>query len=283
MGTFPDTVQCFTADVAGEYVVHLVASDRHSQVKISEMTLVVAPGPKPVAVIDLVTPTALHPYFPLNTTFQVSGTSSTGSINDWNWTDFIPPPGFVPPPGSKTGLEPCGNGPAQMCFNANAPGSYHVGLTVTGPDGASEHVFVRYEVAPDQPPCLDHTTPDFQSPMIKISQAPSAAAMNMVDGLSITVDSIFDDLDPDTKLMRWFLKAPGDTAYRLVSEFPSYVFDPTVYRLGDVVRVRLEIRDRITDRADGEFVGCTEDFCSLPNLLYSKTCYQRATWQVTIQ
>jgi hypothetical protein len=258
--------KCLTADAAGDYQVELTVTDSANQPSVVDKTLHVDPGQLGSPAIDLVSPSGNGPY-PLGSLFQVSGQNSDGVDLGYNWT-------FDPPPGADMSSGPC-NDPKSQCFTADIPGTYRVGLSVKNEAGDSPVVWATFVVAPDQPPCIEHTTPDF---------APSTTILT--SDTNFVVDLVSDDLDPfpSTEDMQWW-ESDNDGAFRLVENgFPSFTLHPASYLPGDQVRLRLEVRDRDTNRADKAFLACgNADFCTEPSLIHPDACFQRVTWTVMIR
>ncbi|HEV3030796.1 MAG TPA: hypothetical protein VG319_04100, partial [Polyangia bacterium] len=237
---------------------------------IVDKTLHVLPGQLPTAALDLVSPLGSGPY-PLGSTFRVSGARSTGA-------DPMVPLGYVwkleleLAPTSLAALADCdGKGDMSVrCFVADVPGTYLVTLNAQNQTGQSPPVSATYIVATDQPPCLDQTTPD--------------VATTVTTMTSFTVSSVSDDLDPypGTASMQWFVSEAGGPFVLREKDFPSFQL-PQVYSVGDVVRVRLEISDRDTERSAQAFLACGDaDVCTQPSAIHPGTCFQRVTWTVHI-
>jgi hypothetical protein len=271
-GNVSDAVRCLAADAAGDYQVEVrVVDDAPSTMDaIVDKTLHVLPGQLPVAAIDLVDPAGVGPY-PLGHELRVSAAHSTGA-NTYTW-------GLEPPAGSAlTGTTACdGDTSTQtQCFVADVPGTYRVKLTAHNETGDGQPVTASYVVAPDQPPCLDHTTPDLAQPVTTADD--------------FVVDLVSDDLNPFPAAamgmgagMQWFLSEGSGPFMPVEKDFPSFSFNPAAFSFGDVVRVRLEIQDRDTERSATEFLACGDaDVCSAPSLIHPDACIQRVTWTVNI-
>jgi hypothetical protein len=97
------------------------------------------------------------------------------------------------------------------------------------------------------------------------------------------VDEIDDDLDPFPGVddINWFISVNGSDFALVQKDFPSFQLGAG-FTFADVVRVRLEIHDRRTDRSSSEFLACDKDVCSLPSLIHPDACIQRVTWTVHI-
>jgi hypothetical protein len=263
----PDTVRCLLADVADDYQVEVRVTDSAMKTSTARKTLHVVPGQPPVALVDLVAPTGSGP-FPLGSTFQVSAARSTGdgTVLRYVWT-------ASQSDGSAVPFQPCAGSsdPAVACFTAPTSGTYNVGLTVRNDAGKSASVSVSYMVAPDQPPCIDLTTPDFRDPV---------TTMTVFD-----VDSVSDDLDPypSFKSMQWFVTDDAGAFVPRETGFPSLTLNPLGLSFGQNLRVRVEIHDRNTMESEAAFIACgDQDFCSLPSLIHPTTCFQRVTWTLNV-
>jgi hypothetical protein len=258
--------RCLTADAAGDYQVEVVVTDPAKQFSIVDKTLHVAPGQLGSPAIDLVSPSGAGPY-PLGSLFQVSGKSSDGVDLGYNWT-------FDPPPGTSMTSGPC-NDPSSQCFTADVPGTYRIGLSVKNEAGDSPVVWATFVVAPDQPPCIDHTTPDF-GPSVTILTADT----------NFVVDLVSDDLDPfpPTADMQWW-ESDNDGLFRLVEkDFPSFELFHVNFIPGDKVRLRLEVHDRDINRSQKAFLACGDaDVCTQMSLIHPDTCFQRVTWTVMVR
>jgi hypothetical protein len=270
--TMNKAVRCLTADAAGDYQVQVSVSDASMKDSIDK-TLRVLPGQLPTAELDLVSPPGGGPY-PLGSELRVSAAHSTGGdptlVYDWAVLE--------PAPGSTAVLGDCGKNPSPdaRCFVGEKPGSYRVTLKVHNETGDSAPVSATYVVAPDQPPCLDSTTPDITTPMTTMT--------------TFTVGTVSDDLDPfpavtgmSTTGMQWFVTQANGSSFAPAQKdpFPTFSLNPLAFSFGDVVRVRLEISDRDTERSAKAFLACGDaDTCTLPSLIHPDTCFQRVTWTV---
>jgi hypothetical protein len=267
-GEASEAVKCFTADVAGDYQIEVEVFDtNHTKSSFVTQPLRVLPGQLPVADIELVTPEGRPPY-PLGGLFRVSGAHSTGdngfTLPAFDWSDFRPAPG------SKAAIGACDDAPSPdvQCFTADVPGPYRVGLTVSNDAGRSAPVSATYEVAPDQPPCIDATTP--KEPMTSMTK--------------FSLDSASDDLDQGMLHLRWLQSDPNGTSFALaLTDFPLFTLPTGEFTFGDLVRVRLEVLDRDTKRADDAFRACgNADTCTAVSLIHPAPCFQRVTWTVHI-
>jgi hypothetical protein len=257
------TIQCLTIDQPGDYTVSVTVDDGQMDPVTVEKTLHVAPGALPVAVIDLESPEGLGPY-PLGSVLRVSGARSSGGDPDLTYMWKL-----QAPHGSTLAFGDCeGSGQDTQCVVASVPGNYSVGLVVKNSADESQQATANFMVAPDQPPCIESTSPDF--------------GQSLTTADEFLVGSISDDLDgfPGNAIMQWF-EAVDDGPFALVQNgFARHPFDRAQYELGAVVHVRLEVRDRNTKRGDDEFLACgkTAPTCSMPSLIHPDTCLQRVTW-----
>jgi hypothetical protein len=249
--------QCFTADTAGIYQVTVVVTDGAGTTSSASQLLNVVPGPPPVARIDLVSPTGLGPY-PLGSTFQLSAAQSTGDGLTYAWSISQ----MQKPQNSVAQAKQCSD-PTSACFTADLPGLYQVGLTVTDDAGqTSTTVSPQFEVAPDQPPCIDVTMP------------PKTQGTTMATMFELVTAS--DDLDPypGTLSYEFLVSTDGATYVPVQSDFPVYPVSP-----GDIY-VRLQVEDRDTQRSESEFTACGDKaaYCTETSLIHPDPCYQRVTW-----
>jgi hypothetical protein len=279
-----DAFRCLTAKTTGAYDVVVTVSDDAGLKTTAAKEILVLPGTLPTAVIDLVGPTGIGP-FPLGSTFRVSGARSIvgdGSTLSYAWT-LTGPPITMGPTGPRPTVLPtmkCDGDDTQQsqCFVADMSGSYSPTLTVTNASGDSQPVTAGpFTVAPDQPPCLDQTTPPLTA--------------SMTTSTSFSVGSVSDDLDPfpGVENMQWF-QSTGYTVNGVFQGGPFVpmtkdfsMFNVTGATFGQTVRVRLEIHDRNVDRTATEFQACGDaDVCAVPSLIHPDTCIQRMTWTVQI-
>jgi hypothetical protein len=265
-GTAPQLRRCFIATDPGDYQIEIRVTDNEAQTSTADKWLHVRPGQLGTPAIDLVSPAGSGPY-PLGSLFQVTGQNSDGVDLGYDWE-------IVPPPGSDPMSGPC-NDPSSQCFTADIPGTYRVGLSVRNDAGPSPIVWATFVVAPDQPPCIDHTTPDF-TPAMTVLTADT----------DFVVDLVSDDLDPfpPTTDMQWWESDNGGDFHLVENGFPSFPLHHASYEPGVQVRLRVEVRDRDTTRAEEGFIACHDaDFCSEPSLIHPSACFQRVTWTVVVR
>ncbi|HVU51082.1 MAG TPA: hypothetical protein VHL80_10375 [Polyangia bacterium] len=264
-----DAFRCLTADTAGECQIEVTVTDPAGLPSTADTTLTIDRGTLPVAVIDLVSPTGLGPY-KLGHQMRVSAAHATVGANPrYVWT-------LERPDGTKDTPPPCDGDSTGVtaCFVPDVSGDYDVTLMVSDDAGTNTSAPVKLTVAPDQPPCLANTTPDFNLPETKPDMPDLPFAVNIVD----------DDLDPFPGVadIDWLVSVNQGDFVLVVPSWPTFSLNTRAYSPTDDVRVRVEIRDRDTMRSATEFATCDADTCSLPNL-FDATCVQRATWKVLLQ
>jgi len=258
-------MRCLTATVPGVFQVELQVSDPGmGMTSIVDKFLTVSPGVAPVAVLgDIVSLDGLPPH--LGATFKISAESSSGDPTTFDWSHF------KPAPGSAASLGSCADAPTStqvQCFTADVPGHYEVGLTVSNDSGSNMAIPKAIDVAPDQPPCIDH-------------RMPSGATTTLTDFSFAPTD----DLDADALHVQWLVSDANGTNFstRLKGNVLSFSLNPAEFTFGDFVKVRVEIRDRDVQRGDDAFVACGNlDTCSAVSLIHPDTCFQRFTWTVHI-
>jgi hypothetical protein len=276
-GEASNVERSFTATVAGTYDVELQVSDGIDTTSI-DATFTVEQGHVPTADLELVSPMGAGPY-PLGSVIHVSGAHSTlpdpGDVLTCVWD----PLDLSGAPGSIATLAQCPNATSacDQCFTADAPGTYRVTLEASDQTGTSQPTSLSFVVDPDEPPCLGTTDPAFTSPLLSES---------VDDMVVFNVVTVTDDLDPypdpssplDIAHFTWLESTNGAPFAPFSDDFPRAPLGAG--RLGDVVRVRLEIRDRDTDRSAKEFLACGDaDVCFTG--AESDGCFQRVTWTVS--
>jgi hypothetical protein len=157
----------------------------------------------------------------------------------------------------------------------DAPGDWHVVLTVADHTNAPVVHDELIPVTPDGPPCLAQWQPIVP---------PSDATLPVGDKTVFQVPLVEDDLDaypPDTSdplfgtaRFAWSVRAPGDAARRPIGSGNSVDFDPRGFTPGDVVEVRVEVFDR---HAAPIACGDGAPTCGEP------ACLQRQTWRVEVR
>jgi hypothetical protein len=290
----PDpALSCFTADIVGDYVVKLRFSDSldgtEEFVAVSQ-PLQVSLGADPVAKVTIVSPMmALStipgqspamgnvPRFPLGSDFKFSAADSVDlEPVDPAGPNFMWDHSF--PADSAAMFLPCADDMSQTfkCFTADVPGRYWVSVKlVDGPRSSTDKV--EFEVMPDAMPCLGDTHPD---------RTAKTVSANLEKGKDFLVDGVDDDLDPfpfrtsfrNAARFDWFV-AGATGKFTLVQTGAPNTFHLAgdAFRLGDVARVRVQIRDRDNQRSQLEFDKCGDADTCPPT---GSTCIQRFTWNV---
>jgi hypothetical protein len=177
-------------------------------------------------------------------------------------------------------------------FSANTPGRYTYRVTAADPRGRDclaqdppetcniGEETINIEVGEDRAPCIAQTTP---------AASPAGASIPVTEATLFRVPFVSDDLDgfpivPNDPIagaptFAWSLKAPGQPSYVTQAGVTgnNIAFDPASYALGDVVDIRVEIKDRKLTA-----VNCPAGdlFCST---ISSPTCVQRVTWRVEVR
>jgi hypothetical protein len=234
----------------------------------------------PVARIDVEEPAITSP-FPFYSDFRLSG---VGSMDDdpfdaltYEWTMLRSPIGWTGEP------MPCAEGEddeSRRCFTASAAGEYEIALQVS--DGAvfSPRVSRVLVVDADGPPCIDLTIPAFPNPLAPPLPRDSAKE----DRFEVT--RVLDDADPfprgrhdGTTSFAWFLGRGTEPMRNLNNIFSFLPIPPDFFRLGEQVRIRVEIADRNRHFIEQVLLGCKDE----PLCAARPGCYQRVTWTVEYQ
>jgi len=195
------------------------------------------------------------------------------------------------------------NAAAHRCFNASAPGTYTVTLTLDDtPPGTSAKTSVDADpfvipVADDMPPCLRRTDPDVYAQTILLSRSADLGGYQSRTFKALSVD---DDCEPyppasgstgtaqfvwsvldmtgqvDAGSRAWAVQTNSSDSLTLSqSQFPNA-------RPGDTVKVRLEVRDAKvqSDYQDPRYSVCPDstDICTGAN-----NCVRWTTWTVQFQ
>jgi hypothetical protein len=289
--------QCLTANAVGTYVVAATVSDAvdggidgASASSTESVTVVVAPGPPPLAEISIesVTPSLKSDdgQYALGASFRLS--SATSHRADGNpgvtshWLKLRTPSGAETDLRDATLLSQYSCGPDApstiLCFVGEKSGTYHVELAVDDGYSTSAIVGRDFIVAPDQPPCIWQ---------LSIMPPKNPDTIIPLQEKQISVLEVRDDRDPfpGFNAISWFVEEPsgngGAPAFVFRSDFGTLpLMDEG--RSGDVVKVRLEAHDRDLDASNQDFVACGgAPTCSLPNLFF-RSCVQRMTFNVRL-
>jgi hypothetical protein len=273
-------VTCFTADLAGDYLVELRVGDGAEMAAVTK-PLFVRPGHAPVAKLERVSPLGPGP-FPLGTPLRVSAVGSTdedqGDLGrlQFNWEHD-----FKDAPATADDFGPCADEPSDAirCFTGDARGEYRVSVTVYDGTNFSGTATLKEEILDDAMPCLGITDPDLTTEII----VPKPNKPK-----EFTVVTVKDDLDPfpnpaslkNVAKFDWLVsKSWSGQDFELVSRDGTLnQFSLSPGPLGAEMRVRVQIRDRDARRSQLAFERCTDDKC------FSGTeedrCFQRWTWKV---
>jgi hypothetical protein len=267
------SLTCFTATVAGDFDVEVEASDGIDTATAHKLLRVV-PGQPPVAKLDLVSPTVKGPMgtgpYPLGSAFRLSSMRSTAPDS----SPVVPTFHLsVRPDGSTAEIASCDD-PSTGCFTADVSGRYVVDLDVVA-NGITSSATQELIVDDDALPCIDMSSPERTSAPI-----PGTVDMNT----DFQVLHVTDDLDEYPKMnaifdatpFNWFVIEAGGAPVLRKADSPTFRIFANERRLGDVIKVRLEIRDRQTTRSAAHFAACNNaDTC-----MTTEGCYQRWTWTV---
>jgi hypothetical protein len=289
--------QCLTANDVGTYVVAATVSDAvdggadgASASSTESVTVVVAPGPPPVAEISVesFTPSLKSDdgQYALGASFRLSSITShraDGSAGvKPHWIKLRTPDGAETNLRDATSFSAYSCGPAApdsiLCFTADKPGTYHVELAVDDGLATSAIVGRDFVVAPDQPPCIGQLS--FVPPKNPDTIIP-------LQDIQISVLEVKDDRDPfpGFNAIAWFREEPsgngGAPTFVFRGDFGTFPLRDEG-RSGDVVKVRLEVHDRDLDASNQGFIACGgAPTCSLPNLFF-RSCVQRMTFNVRL-
>jgi hypothetical protein len=159
-------------------------------------------------------------------------------------------------------------------------GTWDVKVIARDPLGVAIERHVNFDVAPDRAPCLAQWQPIAPPPGATLPvSAPTVFQVPLVD----------DDLDAyprrsnadqfGTPAFAWSIRPPGAAQRQVITGATSnrLTFDPSVYKPGDIVELRVEIADR---KATPLSCGDDEPTCSVAA---PATCIQRQTWRVEVR
>ena len=142
---------------------------------------------------------------------------------------------------------------------------------------------VTITVAPDHAPCLSQL-----SPLV----VASPNALPLTDPTLFQVNVVLDDLDPfpgvpsdsvlGTPEFRWSLSTDNWASKQdLTTSGNAVALDPASYSPGDIVQLRVEIRDsNMIDTNQQITCGPTVATCSV---ISDNSCLQRQTWRVEVR
>ena len=150
-------------------------------------------------------------------------------------------------------------------------GDWTVTVTATDDHGLQAQQAQVIHVLEDQPPCIAQWQP---------IAAVAPAALPISAPTLFQVPLVTDDLDPypatsslGAAHFAWSIRLPGQPAFQPLTGATgnSMAIDPSAYRPGDVVELRVEV----TDRAHTVACAADQPTCSIAN----NTCIQRQTWR----
>jgi hypothetical protein len=252
------------------FCIWAFATDSHQATDVNNNTFTPRSHP-PVAVLDLANPDLASSY-PLNTSFVFSRQRSFDPEDDpieFEWS-LTAPTGFT---GELSTCDALGSD-ANRCLRADFPGRYVVTLTVNdesdGSQGRSTAPPLTLDVAADQPPCIDKTSPPFGSFWVGDPTRDATFSVAHVD----------DDGDPQELHFTWFYGRINDPWTIVDNDFPGLNIKADTFQVGDEADVRVEIRDRPNQVSiDNALLVCgNEALCSAQP--QRPTCFQRVTWKV---
>nr|HEX4313685.1 hypothetical protein [Kofleriaceae bacterium] len=158
-------------------------------------------------------------------------------------------------------------------------GQWTVHVTATDPLAQTTEQDFVLAIGSDLPPCI--TSP---SPIASPSQA-----LPLIEPTLFEVPIVVDDLDvyppsqggdPDLGVasFQWSIEQPGATSFTPLAVTGNGVpLDPATYSSGDVVKLSVEVHDRVTR----DFSACDGDpTCTLNE--GDPSCLQRITWTVEV-
>ncbi|HEY2903239.1 MAG TPA: hypothetical protein VGL59_21835 [Polyangia bacterium] len=283
------TTTMFTVDgpmTKVPFCVWAVATDTHGAATAANFAATPT-NHAPTAAIDVVSPT--QPPYSFLSQFVLSARTNDVDMDplmvSWKLGAM--------PAGSKATLGVCADNPKDQfrCLASDLPGDYCVDLTAAD---ASEQATasITLTVLADALPCIDSTMPDYLSgPLVHLLASDGAStADNSID--SFAVLRVADDLDS------W----PSNSSQLQFSWSTARNTDPLVFvgiggatlplltlnfRVGDKVRVRVEIADRNNSKEIQDVLaGCNDqDVCDAPatrayNIPPRAGCHLRVTWNV---
>lgn len=263
------------------YCVWAFATDRYGAIAADNLPVVPADN-LPVVTISVLQP-VLGPPYPAYSTFQLSAVATDADQDpltyDWKLNNTVP--------GSTAALAPCpGNSVADSdtlrCFTADLPGTYSVSLAVSDGMQTVNAIPVTLPVLDDAPPCIGATAPMY---------LPDGSSLPGVSGDlgDIVVNSVIDDGDPfpaqQTIDFFWYTSTNDEPLRYLdsINYWKLTLGDPGL-KLGDIVKVRLEVKDRKPARVDQILAKCgpAADFCSTTPPAGLPVCYVRVSWRIML-
>jgi hypothetical protein len=267
----------------GALCIWAVVRDSAGAAAFSTRMASVDPG-KPKATIEVVKgKTWTKDLYSLYNDFRLSGAKSQGSVSNdsltFSWT--------LTRPGTAAAAAPaCADGPKDVCFPADVPGSYVVELTVTDqlvsdPTMASARDRVTLAVDEDRPPCIEQTAPQYSSLSLPMLVWEAGRSANLeIHAVSDDGDPLPDETGRSRSRIIWEFRKMTAAAYERYGPEHSQELKFPIYEVvpDDVVLVRVRYEDRITR----DFSRCDPDGnCQLPAARdRGQPCYQQVTWKI---
>lgn len=164
--------------------------------------------------------------------------------------------------------------------DASNLGEWQVRFTATDSSQSTTVQTETVELVPDRPPCLAVLQP---------TVPPIGVTVPVTEPTLFSVPIVVDDLDvyppnPNDGVLgvtrfKWSIKPPGASARQAFGTGSSVELDPAAFTIGDVVELRVEVFDRVTE---GSALGCPDGDATC-SILSDQTCLQRQTWKVEIR
>ena len=302
----PDAPATFVVNdsslTSSPYCVWAFATDRYGAMTADDKLVNPTDNP-PVASIQLrVDPGSAvpppGPNYPAYSTFQLAAQASDADQDPltytWNLDQL--------PNGSGVTFTPCAGkttfdqDPTLRCFTADVPGLYQVSLAVSDGIQTTNPPPVSLMVLGDAPPCIDVTDPKYgelnKKAMTSHGSAANPDKNQPMDPASIVVTSVYDDGDPypvpeggKGPQFFWYLSKNSDKLqYVDYVDYQELTLASDNYTIGDVINVRLEVKDRNPDAVDKILASCGDaDFCSTPTIPAGRVdCYVRVSWKILL-
>ena len=261
------------------FCVCAVAVDSHNASNANCFTSVVTNAP-PVAQVAVVAPTGGDPY-PLFSEIQLSGQESfdVADMLTYAWVLANKPQNSSATVHDCPGAE--GN-QSQSCFTVDQPGLYAGTLTVTDVPGASNSAPFRLMVAPDQPPCIRLSNPDYLVPLVLRNPDPTNSNPLVPDFEITRVDddgAPYPQRNHTVTQFAWWVGHGDLTMDNQNHNFPRFTVAPNSFSAGERGRVRVEIQDSNddTNRTIATALSMCGDAAQCGT---APGCLQRVTWTV---
>jgi hypothetical protein len=182
------------------------------------------------------------------------------------------------PDGSTITPPVCDSATKDVCFTVDQPGAWTLVATVADTAPALATAEKKIDVAPDQAPCIAETSPPFGV----------QGVVRDANDLDFSVEEIKDDGDPlpapldraSTSSFAWSWRLHGAPTFTrvLVPTLPRFTFPPAFFTSGQVVDVRVEVRDRRASQT--ELLTCND--AEQPQCVVRERCSQWVTWTVVV-